>query len=86
MTLIVVDLIWLEIQRDYLTNPTDPTLKFIWSQRESSKQFCFGAVTPFVGSLARVSRQSPLGARLGVTHALIFYLFSSLCHIWVGFA
>jgi hypothetical protein len=35
--------------------------------------------------LGRVSRRSPLGARLGVTHALILYLFSICCHIRVGF-
>jgi hypothetical protein len=35
--------------------------------------------------LGRVSRQSPLGARPGVTHALILYLFSSRRHIRVGF-
>jgi hypothetical protein len=35
--------------------------------------------------LGHVSRRSPLGARLGVTHALILYLFSSRRHIRVGF-
>jgi hypothetical protein len=35
--------------------------------------------------LGRVSRWSPLGARPGVTHALILYLFSSRRHIRVGF-
>jgi hypothetical protein len=34
-------------------------------------RFCFGAATPSVGPLARVSRRSPLGASPGVTHALI---------------
>jgi hypothetical protein len=61
-------------------------LKFIRSQRESLKQFCFGAATPSVGPLARVLRRSPLGARQGVTHSLILYLFSSHRHIRVGFA
>jgi hypothetical protein len=42
-------------------------------------------VTPSVGPLGRVSRQSPLGARPGVTHALILYLFISRRHIRVGF-
>jgi hypothetical protein len=31
--------------------------------------------------LGRVSRQNPLGASPGVTHALILYLFSSCRHI-----
>jgi hypothetical protein len=35
--------------------------------------------------LGRVSRRSPLGASPEVTHALILYLFSSRCHIRVGF-
>jgi hypothetical protein len=35
--------------------------------------------------LGRVSRRSPLGARPGVMHALILYLFSSRRHIRVGF-
>jgi hypothetical protein len=49
--------------------------------------FCFGAVTPSVGPLGRVSRRSPLGASPGVTHALILYLFSSRRHIrFLGFA
>jgi hypothetical protein len=52
----------------------------------SSKQSCFGAATPYVGPLARVSRRSPLGARPRVTYALILYIFSSHCHIMVGFA
>jgi hypothetical protein len=45
----------------------------------------FGAATPPVGPLSRVSRRSPLGASPGVTHALILYLFSSRRHIrfWV---
>jgi hypothetical protein len=34
--------------------------------------------------LGRVSRRSPLGARPGVTHALILYLFSSHHHIRLG--
>jgi hypothetical protein len=34
--------------------------------------------------LGRVSRRSPLGVSLGVTHALILYLFSSRRHIRVG--
>jgi hypothetical protein len=34
-----LNLIWLETKRDYLTNPTGPTLKSIRSQREPSKQF-----------------------------------------------
>jgi hypothetical protein len=44
-------------------------------------RFCFGAATPFVGPLGRVSRRSLLGASPGVTHALILYLFSSRHHI-----
>jgi hypothetical protein len=44
-------------------------------------RFYFGVATPSVGSLGRVSRRSPLGARPGVTHALILYLFSSRRHI-----
>jgi hypothetical protein len=47
--------------------------------------FCFGAATPSVGPLGHVSRRSPLGASLGVTHALIVYLFSSRRHLRVGF-
>jgi hypothetical protein len=35
--------------------------------------------------LGRVSRRSPLGARPGVMHALILYLFSSRRHIRVEF-
>jgi hypothetical protein len=35
--------------------------------------------------LGRVSHRSPLGARQGVTHTLILYLFSSRRHITVGF-
>jgi hypothetical protein len=42
-------------------------------------------VTPSVGSLARVSSRSPLGASPGVTHSLILYLLSSRRHIRVGF-
>jgi hypothetical protein len=81
-----MDLIWLERYKDYLTNPTGSTLKFGRSQRNKSAfRFCFGAATPSVGPLGRVSRQSPLGARPGVTHALILYLFSSRRHIRVGF-
>jgi hypothetical protein len=44
-------------------------------------RFCFGVATPSIGPLGRVSRQSPLGASLGVTHVLILYLFSSRRHI-----
>jgi hypothetical protein len=47
--------------------------------------FCFGAATPSVGPLGRVSRRSLLGASPGVTHALILYLFSSRHHIRFGF-
>jgi hypothetical protein len=54
-------------------------------QNKSEFRLCFGAVTPPVGPLARVSCRSPLGASPGVTHALILYLFSSHCHIRVGF-
>jgi hypothetical protein len=48
-------------------------------------RFYFGAASPSIGSLGYVSRRSPLGARPGVTHALILYLFSSHSHIrfWV---
>jgi hypothetical protein len=52
------------------------------SQRSDS---VFGAATPSVGSLGRVSRRSPLGASPVVTHALILYLFSSRRHIRFGF-
>jgi hypothetical protein len=45
----------------------------------------FGAATPSVGPLGRVSRRSPLGASPGVTHVLILYLFSSRHHIRVEF-
>jgi hypothetical protein len=46
----------------------------------------FGAATPSVGPLARVSRWRPLGTRPVVTHALILYIFSSCRHIRVDFA
>jgi hypothetical protein len=50
-------------------------------------RFCFGAATPSVGPLGRVSRRSPLGASPGVMHALILCLFSSRRHIrFLGFA
>jgi hypothetical protein len=54
-------------------------------ENKSTFRFCFGAATPSVGPLGRVSRRSPLGASPGVTHALILYLFSSRRHIRVGF-
>jgi hypothetical protein len=50
-------------------------------KKKSAFRFCFGAATPSVGPLGRVSRQSPLGASPGVTHTLILYLFSSRHHI-----
>jgi hypothetical protein len=54
-------------------------------ENNSAFRFCFGAATPSVGLLGRVSRRSPLGASPGVMHALILYLFSSRRHIrfWV---
>jgi hypothetical protein len=54
-------------------------------QNKSAFRFCFGVVTSSIGPLGRVSRQSPLGATLGVTHTLILYLFSSRCHIMIWF-
>jgi hypothetical protein len=61
-------------------------LKIHLDSTESSKQLCFIAATPSVGPLACVSHRSPLGVRLGVTHDLILYLFSSRRHIRVSFA
>jgi hypothetical protein len=54
-------------------------------RNNSAFKFYFGAATPSVGPLGRVSRRSPLGASPGVTPALILYLFSSRRHIrfWV---
>jgi hypothetical protein len=54
-------------------------------EKNSAFRFCFNAATPSVGPLGRVSRRSPLGVSLGVTHALILYLFSSRRHIRFGF-
>jgi hypothetical protein len=63
-----------------------PNWSYLKIHLESTRiveQFCFGAATLFVGSLAHVSRRNSLGARPGVTHALILYIFSNCCHIRV---